>query len=194
MIKLLRRWYHHQIKQRHSRYLAWTFLWTAKNKKLVSLHDRISNTLVQTLEALSSLYQLVTGNFSFLGYRSKLHKKVFEHVLPTAAVKWQQLAGEVQLVYGFLMLKGIVNAPEKVEIWRTNSSRLDVLQVWSGQSYTMTLEKGKSWSSPFTRRFHSKKEKLSHRNLLTFFPVWEIRWRAKGANTLYEKWMTQLRA
>jgi len=31
----------------------------------VSLQDKISNPLLQTLDALSSLYQLITGNFSF---------------------------------------------------------------------------------------------------------------------------------
>ena len=31
----------------------------------VNLSDRISNTLLQTLYALSSLYQLITGKFSF---------------------------------------------------------------------------------------------------------------------------------
>jgi len=32
---------------------------------LVHLRDKISNPLIQTLDALSSLYQLITGKFSF---------------------------------------------------------------------------------------------------------------------------------
>ena len=31
----------------------------------VSLNDKISNPLIQTLESLSALYQLLTGKFSF---------------------------------------------------------------------------------------------------------------------------------
>jgi hypothetical protein len=42
---------------------------TKKNFSLqspvVSLSDRISNTMLQSLDALSSLYQIITGKFSF---------------------------------------------------------------------------------------------------------------------------------
>lgn len=31
----------------------------------MSLSEKISNTLLQTLDALSALYQLITGKFSF---------------------------------------------------------------------------------------------------------------------------------